>query len=708
MTTEEILSSIELSEVHVRSKVFDQDQASLSEIVKQLSESDASSSPFSAEIILRLAKVLRELGKGLSFKQKDGDTSFEQAQAVLHIGLSRHHDVKLRTEQGNLYFDVGDYDNAFKSFLEVIDGTPAANEADRLDAFENACASLREQGVGLIDQTEDERFRQAKEILTRGLKQYTDNSKLLIAEGNLYYDAKQFDRALESFKKVIDKKDSSPVTERIYAYENAGAALRKLRRFNEADEMLQQALAAAGGTPSANLLIERGWLEFYREMYDLGFEDFTAAHRLAVNAINGEDLYQAMFGQIAALQAADALGSAADSNKAKDLKNQWQQQFSQNQIADVLADCDLVFTDLNLYRAALLNDDLRLEIDANDRDALHAKIDALKWLRRFGEAKDLCRQAQKVHPTDIVFWKEMGNIYYQQKKFRKAHEYYSGEAARIQTNAAQDDQFIASFQKDEEAVEWTIVTLRKMRDLRVAENKINKALTEIGERASFLCEKGFIYFTERKFDEAIALFDRALKVNEYYVFAHQWRAASYRKKLQFDKAEEEIGKALTKMPADSYLWEERAWIAFEQNKLTQADEYFAMAIKLDPWLINRNFSQVEVLTRLNRSDDARTILLNLKAEFKDDIEVAEQLGWFYLRRGEVDHADKEFHFIETKDSENTLGINGRGGYYLDQGEYGLAENEFRKATEKIDYEPQYHVNLCLGPFASGKTTRRDT
>ena len=66
------------------------------------------------------------------------------------------------------------------------------------------------------------------------------------------------------------------------------------------------------------------------------------------------------------------------------------------------------------------------------------------------------------------------------------------------------------------------------------------------------------------------------------------------------------------MPAASRLWEERAWLHFDQNELNKADECFAKSIKLDPYLLRRQFSRVEVLARLNRYDSALEILLNLR------------------------------------------------------------------------------------------------
>ena len=56
MTTNDILSPIALAEEHILNKVFDQDQASLGEVVTKLKESDPSSSPFTQGIVLLRAR----------------------------------------------------------------------------------------------------------------------------------------------------------------------------------------------------------------------------------------------------------------------------------------------------------------------------------------------------------------------------------------------------------------------------------------------------------------------------------------------------------------------------------------------------------------------------------------------------------------------------------------------------------------------------
>jgi tetratricopeptide (TPR) repeat protein len=319
----------------------------------------------------------------------------------------------------------------------------------------------------------------------------------------------------------------------------------------------------------------------------------------------------------------------------------------------------------------------------------------LKWLRHFDEAEKFYRSAQAMFPGNVELWKEMGNVYYQQKRFGEAYSYYSGKALNDSDKTAQNNAaFIQRLKKDGEANEWTIASLRRMRNLKDARTLVEAVLAERGDKANFLSEKAVIDFTERKYDSAIKFFDRALRINEYYDFAKQWRAASYRKKPDLDKAKIEIQKALAKLPAATGLSEERAWLAFDQGNLELAGEYFATAAKLDPYLIQRQFSRIEVFARLNQWDDAMDLFDELEKQFPNDAEVAEQKCWFYLRCGRLSDAKDHLEGVEEQHGDNVLIVNAQGGYELEQRNYAAAEKLFRRAIEKVNYEPQYHINLA--------------
>lgn len=700
----DILTRLDSAERVVNQKNFDQDPSFLSELVKSLKQDGWPAAAVVPNTIVRVAKVLRIWGKAWRDRKQDGKPLFDLAAEVLTKGTTLWpDDSALLNEQGTLYYETAQFHPAFTAFEKVIQkGSPVVDLGELVYAFENAAAALRGCRTGLTEVDESE-FQRAQKLLTQGLNLNPANIKLLNEQGELYSEQEYYDKANKFFAQVLKHDPPPDREERVWALEGFAGTSSELGRFNDAEATFQEAFALSE-TPSANLLVEHGWLKFYQEQYELAFAEFDKALKRSAETSSEEGKYDARLGQITASHAVYALSEDAAVDKAESLIDTWFGQGLQpGRVMDLLFKCDSILAELNLYPAALRNSNLMLARPLQEREkedparakedkvkALRAKIDALKWLRSFDEAEEQYGQAQKEFPADIELWKLMANIHYQQKRFKQSNEYYSGQAISDAANAAQNnDEFRATLSGDEGANEWTIVTLRRMRKLPEAEKKVNEALASFGPKPSFLCEKAYIRFTQRRFDDAIALFDRALNLDEYYLFAHQWRAASYRKKLKFDKAQEKIDEARKKVRGDAGIWEERAWLAFDQNRLEEADEYFATAIKLDPYLIQKRFSRVIVLERLNRTDDAERILLELKKEFEGDPEVIEQLGWFYLRRHDLDHADTEFSLIE---EDSVLGINGRGGYYLEAGEYALAGRAFCQALQKVKYEPQFHIN----------------
>ncbi len=259
-----------------------------------------------------------------------------------------------------------------------------------------------------------------------------------------------------------------------------------------------------------------------------------------------------------------------------------------------------------------------------------------------------------------------------------------------------------------EAREWTIVLLRKMRRFEEARIKVNEVLSALSidsEKVNFLCEQAAIYFAARDYDNAIKIFNQALKIDDYNPFALQWRAACFRKKRDpkldqgldesLKNAKQELDNALKKIPYDACgLWEERGWLAFDQGKFEEAVVAFDEAIKIDPYLIHKRFGKVEALVRLNHSDEALNVYKELQQQFRDDAEITEQLCWFHIRADQLELANEQQIKLRQSHPHSVLGLNAQGGYELAQRNYAKAERAFRVAIKEVNYEPQYHVNLA--------------
>lgn len=555
--------------------------------------------------------------------------------------------------------------------------------ADRFTATEalRLTKALRERGNRGL----------AQEVLDRALTTLPYNSELVNEQGHLYSDFKKYDRAVLSFDEAIAKLPRGETQIRFSALIGAALAFRRLRRFEESAERLEQAIATMGGAASGAVLVQQGWLSFYQKFYQQAFTQFEAA-----SSKLGDEQYDALVGLIASHQQLDVLNPLESENTTRHMVLKWiEEQVDRADVVAALIDTSAVLETLNLYPAALNNAELLLEISPDKQKGTYFKISALKWLRRYAQAARTYHDAPHELQTNLEIWKEWANLHYEQKRFGESYRYYSGEALDQPNLSDAEKTLKAALKTDPEAREWTIVSLRKMREFDDAQARISEALATVTNKLEFVCEQGSLHYNTRDYDNAIKVFDRALKIDDHDTFALQWRAASFRKKKSFAEAELAVKEAFEKVPYETGLWEERGWLAFDQGKLEEAVAAFDVAIKLDPYLLNRQFAKVEALLRLNRSDDALEVYKKLDQQFPNDAEIAEQLCWFYTRSGELELAKEQQIKIRQAHPHSVLGLNTLGGVELAQRNYAAAEQAFHEAIKMVDYEPQYYVNLAL-------------
>lgn len=535
-------------------------------------------------------------------------------------------------------------------------------------------------------------FPGAQAILDKGLKWYPNDVRLISEQGWLHYSSTHFDKALISFQEALSKfNETTSSDDRVYALEGAGASLRERDQYDDAEKMFAQTIGSDGET-TPGILIERGWLRLYQRKYDASFADFEKA---LSSGARDNDKEEAMSGQIAACHAAEAQKLGGIKIRAKELVQGWvhNKEISSDEALSRIRTSVSVHSEINNYEAALLGCNLLLERDPENIEFYELKILALTWLRRFGQAEKVFETAREKFPTSIGPWKEIAHTYYRQKRFKEAYGIFSGETLN-EADPAKREAIASALANNEDAIEWTVVIHRQMSPPAAAEQKVDEALASFPKNNNLLNEQAAIFFKKQEYQKAIDVFERVIELDEYNEFAHKWLVAAFRKQRNFVKADKRIKQALDKYPTGSQLWEELAWISYDQGNLLQADKYFAKAIQLDPYLIQRQFSRAEVLSQLKRTDEAFQIFAELERQFPKDPQVTEQLGWFHLRRGEIVEAKRQFASLQRREPNSVLAINGLGGCDLEERHYKSAENAFREAIKLVDYEPQYHINLA--------------
>jgi tetratricopeptide (TPR) repeat protein len=570
------------------------------------------------------------------------------------------------------YVEKGAYTDAKKGLDGVLGIVEA--EAIPLDAasFVRLVRALRELAEYdehvLGDETA---YLTADKVLTKATQLHDFSAPLINERGHLYFSKFEFEEALSEFKRVIDEEAFTEV-DRVSAFQWASACYRRTYRTSQAETLIQAA-ATQFGDHMAGLAIERAWLQYDAQNYGKALSGFASV-------LEGDPTDEsALIGQLCCIH---LMGDK--SNLARRMQS-LRGLVPDKRILKILGKCAAIHDDdyssippALRFNAALIAWDQMTVLDPENPYPLEMKSAVLRELREHRRAEELCRESLKKFPGHKGLKMALAWVHYNQQRYEEAHKEFSRRELR----------------DEPEACEWVVTSLRRMNQFDEARKKVGEALSRFGDLAGLLSEKATLYFAERRYDEAIETFERALLLKKDDEFALQWRIAAQRKLRQFDRAAELMTNAIELLPHSSELYGEQGWLFFDQNKLEEAEAAFRRASELRPYTVRFAFGRVEVLLRMGRIGEAGRILEDLNGRFKDDEEVEERIGWFYLGQSRPFEAHRMFQSMLERDETSIAGINGMGGFYLDQRDYSSAEAQFRAAIRRVAYQPQYHVNLA--------------
>ena len=191
----------------------------------------------------------------------------------------------------------------------------------------------------------------------------------------------------------------------------------------------------------------------------------------------------------------------------------------------------------------------------------------------------------------------------------------------------------------------------------VREDKERKA--RVKDEASMLeLERGNQLFNERKFDEALEIFNKFAEINPNVYQIYFNIGDAYREKGDFDKANEQyaIAQAKAKEKADVVM-QAKALAAFgeiclRQEKFEEAQEFFSQSIALNPK--DEVLAYNVAVIFFNRNDADKAIeYFKLATQIKPEwSEPYLQMGYAYLNKGDMAKAVEQMKEFLKRDPES--------------------------------------------------------
>jgi tetratricopeptide (TPR) repeat protein len=171
-------------------------------------------------------------------------------------------------------------------------------------------------------------------------------------------------------------------------------------------------------------------------------------------------------------------------------------------------------------------------------------------------------------------------------------------------------------------------------------------------------EKGNQFFNERKFDEALEIFNKFAVVNPNVYQIYFNIGDTYREKGEFDKANEQyaIAQAKAKEKADIVM-QAKALAAFgeiclRQEKFKEAGDYFTQSIALNPKDEILAYNVAEIFFGRNQTDKAieyYKLASQIKPEWSEPYL---KIGYAYLNKGDMKLAIDSLNEFLKRDPES--------------------------------------------------------
>jgi tetratricopeptide (TPR) repeat protein len=223
------------------------------------------------------------------------------------------------------------------------------------------------------------------------------------------------------------------------------------------------------------------------------------------------------------------------------------------------------------------------------------------------------------------------------------------------------------------AFQGEIAALRKKRDFVAASALLAKALVHHRAELGILSERAWIFYEQKKYDDALAAFDELLKLHPRAEDIWLSKIALLRNRRRFDEAGQAISSAEKLFPASLRLRNERGWLHFHQLQQDQALAMFNLVLEQDPHDASALQGKIASLRMLARYAEAA-----------------------------------ELAAAALRDLSNSPGIySERGWIHFEQGDYREAELDFRRVLELTPDDPHAHVNLAWALLRQGSAVKLD-
>ena len=206
-------------------------------------------------------------------------------------------------------------------------------------------------------------------------------------------------------------------------------------------------------------------------------------------------------------------------------------------------------------------------------------------------------------------------------------------------------------------------------------------------------KNGLDYAAKGDFDKAIQNLNKAVELNPQYSLAYYNRAYVYSEIGKIDNALSDYSKAIECNPKDALAYSNRGKLLFDKyNKLDQAMSDFNKAIEIEPGNGKFYYNRGLLYDVQGNSEAALkdyTKAIELIPSYSD---AYNNRGGVYTAQGDLDKAISDYNKSIALDPNSDKAYTGRGAAYIRKGSIEIGMQDLNKAIELSPKNADAYVN----------------
>ena len=465
-----------------------------------------------------------------------------------------------------------------------------------------------------------------------------------------------FDEAIGCFDAVL-----GCVPEHRHTLQWRITALRRLRRFQEADEFATDAIRRLPHCPL--LHVEHAWVASDQDQED---EAVTRVERAL---------------------AIDPRNATALRDRIQFLR--WGRQFEQAEQAvtaaielrpddpDIHAAAAWVASDQDQEDEAVTRVERALAIDPRNATALRDRIQFLRWGRRFEEAEQAVAAAIELRPDD--------------PDIHTTAAWVASDQDRQDEAVTRVERALAIDPRNATALRSRIEVLRLARQFEQAEQAVTAAIELRPDDPDIHAAAAWVASDQDQEDEAVTRVERALAIDPRNATALRSRIDFLRWARRFEEAEQAAAQAAELRPDDPDIHAAAAWVASDQDQEDEAVTRVERALAIDPRNATALRSRIHFLRwgrRFEEAEQAATAAIELRPD-DPDIHAAAAVLWAGLER--YDSALSSIEHVLAIDPRNATALRDRIQFLRLARRFEEAEQAAAQAAELRPDDPDIHA-----------------